>query len=87
MPLISIMHSRVDHIDGALDVLDRHWSGPVCVYAHDSNYGSAHSPVTWSVTPADYAEASRRWMGRGVRVIGSCCGFGVEYIEALREVV
>lgn len=83
--VVAIMHTEVELVDGSLDVvLDRsRWPGVVGVYAHSGRtLGS-----TWThddaISPADYAAASRRWLDRGVRVIGSCCGTRPDHIEAL----
>ena len=75
IPLISIMHTEVRFIDASLDVLQANWSKPIGVYAHSSREGT--------ILPGDYAAASQRWLGRGVQVLGTCCGLGVEHIEAL----
>ena len=34
VPLISIMHTGVDHIDACLEILKTHWPGAVGIYAH-----------------------------------------------------
>lgn len=87
VPLVSIMHTEVQYVDAALDVVFGHWPGPVGVYAHSSDYGSSQGPGKVRISPADYAAAARRWLDSGVQVIGSCCGLGVEHIAALSEVV
>lgn len=38
VPLVSIMHTDVQHIDACLDLLDTHWNGLVGVYAHSGDY-------------------------------------------------
>ena len=79
IPLITIMHSNVEFIDGALDVLQAKWDGPIAVYAHSGG----ENPVSAEA----YAAMAEGWLKRGVNVIGSCCGFGVDYIKALVPVV
>ncbi|MDH3666101.1 MAG: homocysteine S-methyltransferase family protein [Paracoccaceae bacterium] len=87
VPLISIMHSHVNHIDASLDVTERHWHGATGVYAH----AGGHSGEAWiednMCPPAAYAAACQRWLGRGVQVIGGCCGFGVAHMKAVRDIM
>ncbi len=87
VPLLSIMHSHVDHIDASLDVTERHWHGATGVYAH----AGGHDGEAWvednMCPPAAYAAACKRWLDRGVQVIGGCCGFGVEHMKAVRDMM
>ena len=41
---------------------------------------------SWSgtATPLDYANAARKWMAEGARIIGGCCRTGPAHIEAMR---
>jgi len=87
VPLISIMHSEVDHIDGCLDVLQERWSGPLGVYAHTGRKVEKDWAFGSIISPGDYAAHCERWLGRGVQVIGGCCGMGVDHIAALRRLV
>jgi S-methylmethionine-dependent homocysteine/selenocysteine methylase len=87
VPLVSIMHTEVQYIDGSLDVALAHWQGPLGVYAHSSSYSGGEPEHEATISPADYAAAASRWLDRGVQVIGSCCGLGVDHVKALSEVV
>lgn len=81
VPLISIMHSEVPYIDPSLAVIAAsEWDGPIGVYAHQVGWRSGKV-----LPPADYATRAEGWIEQGVQVIGSCCGFGVDYIEVLSE--
>lgn len=44
IPVLSVMHSHVDHIDAALDVVQAHWRGPIGVYAH----AGGHDGDAWA---------------------------------------
>ena len=81
-----IMHTKLTHVEPALGVLKRHWSGPLMVYAEDGDEGM---PIDWGfhdlVTPDDYAGMAKRWVGEGVQAVGGCCGLGVEHIAALKR--
>ncbi len=87
VPLLSIMHSHVDHIDASLDVTERHWNGPTGIYAH----AGGHSGEAWveenMCPPAAYAAACKRWLDRGVQVIGGCCGLGVDHMKAVSDIM
>ena len=80
---LMVMHTDVADIDDALEAVFRHWDGPVGVYPHVG----AFVPPSWQFderfTPADLVVHSRRWVERGVRIVGGCCGLGPSYIEAL----
>lgn len=83
--LIAIMHTQTEDVDACLDVLQAHWDGPIGVYAHSGHF----IPPKWqfidTISPEEYADACLRWVGRGVQVIGGCCGIGPEHIELLEE--
>lgn len=81
--VVSIMHSEVEHIDGALDVLANHWSGPVGVYAQSGEFIPPNWQFIDTITPEDYNTAATRWSARGVQVLGGCCGIGPEHIALL----
>lgn len=85
VPLVSIMHTDVKHIDACLDVTDRHWNGPVGVYAHAAVYHEGRWLYENAISTDDYANASEGWLERGVQVIGGCCGIRPDHIEVLSE--
>ncbi|MEM7462447.1 MAG: homocysteine S-methyltransferase family protein [Pseudomonadota bacterium] len=87
VPLISIMHTDVRHVDACLDILDAHWDGLVGVYAHSGNYKDGKWHFEGTISPQEYAEASRRWLARKVKIIGGCCGIRPEHIETLNKVL
>lgn len=84
VPLVNVMHTEVDHVDACLDALDRHWSGLVGVYAHTGRDEGERWIFDDTISPADYAAAARRWLNRGVAVVGGCCGIRVEHIRAVK---
>ena len=87
VPLVSIMHTEVEHVDGCLDVLDENWSGPVGVYAHTGDFIDNKWIFDDTISPADYSRASKHWKERGVQVLGGCCGIRTEHIAAMAEVI
>jgi len=88
VPLINIMHTEVDHVDACLDILDKHWDGAVGVYAHVCDFKPTGEAIyNDTISPTDYAQASRRWLDRGVKVIGGCCGVRKEHICAVQSII
>ncbi len=85
--LVNIMHTEVEFIDACLDTLQAHWPGPVGVYAHTSNAVDERWVFEDTISPADYCAAARRWIDRGISLIGGCCGIEPRHIEQLAGVV
>ena len=84
---LTIFHARLDETTAALHVLLDQWSGPIAVYP---DAGRQDYLDTWQDTMVenkDSAEAltneASKWVDMGAQVIGTCCGFGVDYIKAL----
>jgi len=80
---VLVMHTDVADVDDALDAVFRRWDGPVGVYPHVGGF----VPPSWqfdeSFTPGELVEHTRRWVERGARIVGGCCGLGPAYIRAL----
>ncbi|MEM7564396.1 MAG: homocysteine S-methyltransferase family protein [Pseudomonadota bacterium] len=89
IPLLNIMHTEVDHIDAALDIVEARWEGAVGVYAHTCKFSENDTKAIFddTISPGDYAKAAQRWLDRGVQVIGGCCGVRKEHICALQKVL
>jgi S-methylmethionine-dependent homocysteine/selenocysteine methylase len=85
VPLVSIMHTEVGHIDACLDIVDDHWPGPVGVYAHSARREDQVGYFDATISPDDYAAHAKAWLERGVQVVGGCCGLGVDHIKALKR--
>ena len=87
IPLISIMHSRIEYIDTCLDIVDQHWDGLVGVYAHTSREVDGAWNFHDAISPEGYAAHCQRWLARDVRLIGGCCGMTPEHIKAIKAVL
>ncbi len=87
VPLLSIMHTDVRHIDACLDIVEAHWDGLIGVYAHSGEYIDGKWIFDGTISPDDYAAASRRWLDRNVQIIGGCCGIRPDHIAALKTLV
>ena len=87
--VMSIFHTTVDATGECLPVLREKWPGPIAVYpdADRTDYVDPHADaaVRNRDTPADFAAHARRWVEQGAQIVGGCCGFGLEYIEPLRD--
>ena len=85
--VMSVMHTEMADVDACLDVVQRHWTGPVGVYAQSGIF----TPPVWqfidTVSLEDYADACMGWIDRGVQIVGGCCGIGHEHIAYLRPFV
>jgi len=83
--LVNIMHTEVQDIDACLDTVQLNWSGPIGVYAHSSDSVDHRWIFNNTISPTDYCAAARRWIDRGVSVIGGCCGIEPRHIEQLAK--
>jgi S-methylmethionine-dependent homocysteine/selenocysteine methylase len=78
-----VMHTDVRDVDDALQSVFRHWDGPVGVYPHVGTFEPPNWHFDASFTPDDLVANTQRWVERGVRIVGGCCGLGPAYIRAL----
>lgn len=83
VPLLSIMHTDVRHIDACLDVVETHWDGLVGVYAHSGQFIDDKWIFEGTISPEDYASASARWLDRDINIIGGCCGIRPDHMASL----
>jgi len=85
--VVAVMHTEIADIELCLDVVERHWQGPIGVYAQSGIF----TPPVWVfvdiVSAPAYADACMRWIDRGVQIIGGCCGIGHEHIAYLRPLI
>ena len=87
VPVVSIMHTEVEDIDACLDIADDHWPGPLGVYAHSAQWEGQVCIFDNTIKPAEYTGHARSWLERGVKIIGGCCGMGVEHIRDLKRIL
>lgn len=80
--LIAIMHSELEVVAPALDVLAQAWSGPVAAYPHSGDFVMPNWLFDDIVSPEPFAETAAAWADR-VAVLGGCCGIGPDHIRAL----
>lgn len=83
---VCIMHTDIDDVTPALEMLAPIWDGPVGVYPHRGRWLKPN----WGfedVDPDDLVGAAVRWAADGVSMIGGCCGLGTRHVAALRTAV
>ena len=80
---ILVMHTDVADVYDALEAVFPHWAGPVGVYPHVGGWTPPRWQFDSSFEPAALVAHARRWVDRGVRIVGGCCGLGPTFIEAL----
>ncbi|HXP76225.1 MAG TPA: homocysteine S-methyltransferase family protein [Stellaceae bacterium] len=87
--VLSIFHSSVDDTTAALEIALKQWPGPVGAYpdAERKDYMAAvqDRSVENKISPEEFAQRARQWVGSGVQIIGGCCGYGLPYIRPLRD--
>ena len=83
VPLLSIMHTDVEHIDACLDIVEAHWDGLIGLYAHSGEFIDGNWIFEGTISPQAFAAASERWLARNVQIIGGCCGIRPDHIAAL----
>jgi S-methylmethionine-dependent homocysteine/selenocysteine methylase len=80
---IAIMHTPLDAMLPALDLLRNRWHGPIAAYAEIPYPEDPESDGSERPSPAAYAMEARSWIDRGARIVGGCCGTTPAHIAAL----
>jgi len=80
---MNVMHTPVPDVAEALDVVRRHWDGPLGVYPESGFFSMPNWHFVDVIPPAALAEAATQWVREGVRMVGGCCGLGPEHIAAV----
>lgn len=81
---VTVMHAKPEVTLDAIDIIRRHFAGPVGVYAETGDW----QPPDWvfdGLTPAEYLEQAITWANHGAQLIGGCCGTGPEHIRLLAD--
>ena len=84
-----LMHAEIPETTAGLGELLDKWPGPIGAYPDslrpDWLAKWQDASIENRESPQDFLNEARKWVDMGVQVIGTCCGFGVEYIEPLKE--
>ena len=86
--VVGVFHARIDVTTAAIQVILDQWTGPIVAYpdAGRDDYleTSRDSGVANEESAEELTREAASWVGMGAQVIGTCCGFGVDYIKSLR---
>jgi homocysteine S-methyltransferase len=80
-----VMHSYSDATGPGLEVLKRHWSGPLMAYAESGRFEHPNWRFVDIISPEDYLAYAQGWVGMGVQIVGGCCGIGPDHIRLLKD--
>jgi S-methylmethionine-dependent homocysteine/selenocysteine methylase len=81
---VTVMHAKPEVTLDAIEIIRRHFTGPVGVYAETGDW----QPPNWvfdGLTPAEYLRQAITWRAHGAQLIGGCCGVGPEHIRVLAD--
>jgi S-methylmethionine-dependent homocysteine/selenocysteine methylase len=81
---VTVMHSELEPVVPALEVIARLWDGPFGAYPHVGTFQRPHWTLG-DITPDAFAAEAGRWVDVGAQLVGGCCGIRPEHIRALRE--
>jgi S-methylmethionine-dependent homocysteine/selenocysteine methylase len=79
---ITVMHAPAAVTADSIDIVRRHFAGPIGAYAETGGWEPPHW-VFSGLDPQAYLEQATTWADRGAQLIGGCCGVGPEHIRAL----
>ena len=83
--VFTVMHTPVNDVVRGLDVIRRHWTGPLGVYAESGYFVMPNWQFVDIIDPAAYVSHARDWIAGGVQIVGGCCGLGPSHIAALKD--
>ena len=80
---VGIMHTHVEFIGPLIEAIRTQWEGPVMAYPDSGGRFEMPRWVSDPIPPVEFADAALGWIEEGAQIVGGCCGFGVEHIDAL----
>jgi S-methylmethionine-dependent homocysteine/selenocysteine methylase len=80
---ILIAHSDIEVTGQAIKIAKRKFNGVLGAYPNRGHYEKPHWKFVDNITPSEYLEKAKSWVGNGTQIIGGCCGLGVEEIKAI----
>ena len=86
-PLLSIMHTDVQHVNACLDIVEKFWDGLVGVYAHSGDDINMKWTFDDVISIEQHSEFCKSWMKRNINIIGGCCGITPEHIRDLKKYI
>jgi S-methylmethionine-dependent homocysteine/selenocysteine methylase len=83
---VNVMHTDIDDVAVALEMLAPVWDGTRGVYPHHGRWLRPHWGFV-DVDPAQLVTLARDWVDHGASMVGGCCGLGTRHVAALRAAV
>ena len=83
--VVNIMHTRVETIPTAIQLVRERWDGPLGVYPDSGYFTKPNWNFVEVIPPDELVREATGWVQSGVRVLGGCCGTGPEHVKALRD--
>lgn len=80
--VVNIMHSEIQAVPEAIDLVRERWSGPIGVYPESGYFTQPHWNFVDVIEPEDLVAEAVGWVAAGARLLGGCCGTGPEHIRA-----
>jgi homocysteine S-methyltransferase len=83
---VVVMHSVIESVLPALEVISKHWSGSIGAYPHVGRF----EPPNWvfgDLSTDAFAAEARKWVEQGAQLVGGCCGIRPAHIHALSRTV
>ncbi len=82
--LVNIMHSAIDAVPPAIQLVRKRWAGPVGVYPESGYFTKPNWNFVDIISPADLAAEAIGWVAAGAQLLGGCCGTSPDHIRALQ---
>jgi S-methylmethionine-dependent homocysteine/selenocysteine methylase len=83
---IAIMHTPVEAMLPALDLLRGRWQGPIGAYAEIPYPEDPEGNGAERLASDAYAAEARRWIAAGASIVGGCCGTMPAHITAIARI-
>ena len=85
--LVNIMHTHVDVVPAALELIRDRWKGPLGVYPESGYFTRPNWQFVDVIRPDQLVVKASAWAQAGARLLGGCCGTGPEHISALVKAI
>ncbi len=79
----SVMHCSVNDVTPAIEIIKRHWHGPLGAYPESGFFQMPSWQFVDIIAPDTLVAEAKAWLAQGVTLLGGCCGMGPEHIAAL----
>ena len=80
--VVGVMHSPSDVISDALQKIKKYFDGPLSAYPDSGYFESPNWNFNDIIEPHRLEDFFLDWFTNGARVLGGCCGLGVDHIKA-----